>query len=251
MKLLINKLNSKELTGDVAQTYEFRKGVLFRKVQRNGRTRCLPVVPHAFRWSVINQINHESIMHFGWKKTLDKTYQYYWFAKMNKYVRKFVDSCITCKTDKGSSGKIQAELHPIPKVNVPWHTVHIDITGKLSGKNDLKEYVIVQIDALTKFVYLFHTLRLDSDSCIQAMKSSISLFGIPQRIIADHGRRFTSGKFSEFCTSQKIKLHFIATGGSRANGQVERVMSTLKNLLSAVESSHRSWQDAFCLELHS
>jgi len=88
--------------------------------------------------------------------------------------------------------------------------------------------VIVQIDALTKFVYLFHTLRLDSDSYMQAMKSSISLFGIPQRIIA----------------SQKIKLHLIATGGRRANGQVERVMSTLKNLLSAVESSHRSWQDA-------
>jgi len=98
--------------------------------------------------------------------------------------------------------------------------------------------VIVQIDALTKFVYFFHTLILDSDSCIQAMKSSISLLGIPQRIIADEGRCFTSGKFSEFCTSQKIKLHLIATGGSRANGQVERVMSTLKNLLSAVESSH-------------
>jgi len=129
---IINKLNSKELTDDVAQTYELRKGVLFRKVQRNGRTRCLPVVPHAFRWSVINKV-HESIIHLGWKKTLDKTYQYYWFARMNKFVTKFVDSCITCKTVKGSSGKIQAELHPIPKVNVPWHTVHIDITGKLSG----------------------------------------------------------------------------------------------------------------------
>jgi len=31
------------------------------------------------------------------------------------------------------------ELHPIPKVEIPWHTVHIDISGKLSGKNDTKE----------------------------------------------------------------------------------------------------------------
>lgn len=36
----------------------------------------------------------------------------------------------------------------------------------------------------------------------------------------------------------------IATGASRANGQVERIMSTLKNLLTAVETSSRSWQDA-------
>jgi len=37
-------------------------------------------------------------------------------------------------------------------------------------------------------------------------------------------------------------LHLIGTGASRANGQVERVISTLKNLLTAVETSSWSWQ---------
>ncbi|XP_075210528.1 uncharacterized protein LOC142317866 [Lycorma delicatula] len=64
----------------------------------------------------------------GWDKTLDKVYEYYWFEGMSKYVRKFVDNCITCKLSKAQSGKIQAELHPIPKTRIPWHTVHIDIT---------------------------------------------------------------------------------------------------------------------------
>lgn len=42
-----------------------------------------------------------------------------------------------------------------------------------------------------------------------------------------------------------IKFHLIATGSSRANGQLERIMSTLKNILTAVETSKdRSWQDA-------
>jgi len=40
------------------------------------------------------------------------------------------------------------------------------------------------------------------------------------------------------------KINFIATGASRANGQVERVMSVLKRMLTAIESSERSWQDA-------
>ncbi|XP_076478999.1 uncharacterized protein LOC143303393 [Bombus vancouverensis nearcticus] len=35
-----------------------------------------------------------------------------------------------------------------------------------------------------------------------------------------------------------------ATGASRANGQVERVMSTLKNMFTTVETTGRSWQDA-------
>lgn len=69
------------------------------------------------------------------------------------------------KTVKCSSGKVQAELHPIPKINIPWRTISVDITGKFSGKSDLKEYVIVQADVVTKFIYLFHTLKLDTESC--------------------------------------------------------------------------------------
>jgi len=42
----------------------------------------------------------------------------------------------------------------------------------------------------------------------------------------------------------KIELHLIPTGASRANGQVERVMSTMKSMLTAVEIAERSWQDA-------
>ena len=36
----------------------------------------------------------------------------------------------------------------------------------------------------------------------------------------------------------------IATGASRANGQVERVMGTLKNMFTVVETTGRPWQDA-------
>jgi len=71
----------------------------------------------------------------------------------------------------------------------------------------------------------------------------VSLFGVPNRIIADQGRCFTRAKFSQFCSDQKINLHLIATGASRVNGQVERTMSTLKNMLTAVKTGTQSWQD--------
>lgn len=220
-----------------------RAGVLYRKIQRNSKTFSLPVVPRAFRWSVINQV-HESNMHLGWQKTLDKVYEHYWFDCMAKYVRKFVENFITFRVSKSSSGKVQMELHPIPKVRIPWHTLHIDISGQLSGKSDRKEYVIVLIDAFSKFVNLYHTFTLSSEDCGNAVKSSIYQFGVPTRLIADQGRSFTGKKFTEFCSSQNIKLHLIATGASRANGQVERIMTTLKNLFTAVETSNRTWQDA-------
>lgn len=241
---LITEINENKLNDEKAKTYELRSGILHRKIQRNGKTRCLPIIPRAFRWSVINNV-HESIMHLGWEKTLEKVYELYWFENMSKYVRKFVENCITCAVSKSRSGKIQSELHPIPKVPIPWHTVHVDATGKLSGKSNKKEYVFVLIDAFTKYVLLHHTLSIDSTNSIKAVKKSVSLFGAPTRIIADQGRCFASKEFREFCESNNIALHLIATGSPRANGQVERVMSTLKGMLTAVESSKdRSWQDA-------
>lgn len=241
---LVSKFNEDSLNEDIRNTYELRSGILYRKIQRNGRTRCLPIIPRAFRWSVINNV-HESIMHLGWDKTLEKVYEHYWFEKMSKYVRKFVESCITCRVSKADSGKVQAELHPIPKVSTPWHTVHVDATGKLSGKNDTKEYALVFIDSFTKYVLLHHSFHINSESTIKALKSCVSLFGSPTRIIADQGRCFSSKEFKDFCESHNIQLHLIATGSSRANGQVERVMSTLKNMLTAVETKNeRSWQEA-------
>jgi len=46
---LVAKLKNNELPKNSNKTYELRKGVLYRKIQRNGKTKCLPVIPRAFR----------------------------------------------------------------------------------------------------------------------------------------------------------------------------------------------------------
>ncbi|XP_013133947.1 PREDICTED: uncharacterized protein LOC106099826 [Papilio polytes] len=121
----------------------------------------------------------------------------------------------------------------------------MDATGKLSGKRDAKEYIFVSVDAFTKYVLLHHTVNIDSTNAIRALKAGVSLFGAPIRVIADQGRCFASNDFKEFCAAHNINLHLIATGSSRANGQVERVMSTLKNILTTVElDNNKSWQTA-------
>ena len=118
-------------------------------------------------------------MHLGWEKTLEKLYEYHWFEGMAKYVRRFIENCHACQVSKASLGKIQAELHPIPKTSIPWHMVHMDITGKLSGKSDSKEYVIVLIDVFTKFVYLHRTRKIDFRNTIKALKPAIFYSEVP------------------------------------------------------------------------
>lgn len=116
------------------------------------------------------------------------------------------------------------------------------MSGKLSGK-DTKEYVYVIVNAFTKFV-LSHKKHFNASRAIKALTRAVAMFDSPVRVIIDQGRCFSSKEFREYCAAHNVKLHLIATGASRANGQVERIMGTLKNLLTAVESSkERSWQD--------
>lgn len=242
MTKIIEKLENDSLPEDM-RTYEIRSGVLCRHFQRNQRDRCLPIVPHKYKWSVVNNV-HSAVMHLGYEKTLEKVADFYWFKHMAKFVKRFVENCITCKVAKTASGKTQVQLHPIPKTAIPWHTVHMDISGKLSGKNDSKEYVIVMVDAFTKYVLLRHTRKLDAINAIKALQFAIVLFGTPTKLIVDQGRSFANKDFKQFCDQNQIEMHFIATGASRANSQVERVMSVITNLLSAAELGERTWQDA-------
>ncbi|CAK1581221.1 unnamed protein product [Parnassius mnemosyne] len=178
---LINTHSNKELPEAVTHTYDIRKGILYRKIERNKSSYWLSVVPRSLTWTLINHV-HTEIKHLGTEKTLNKLYEQYWFPQISKLVRKFVDSCIVCKASKGPSGATQIRLHPIPKVSTPWYTVHIDITGKLSGKSDRKEYSSVIIDSFTKYILLEYTLSLDSASAIKTLKKAVCLFGSPKRI---------------------------------------------------------------------
>lgn len=240
---IMSRLRSDELPDELSSTYDIRQGLLYRKIQRRKTTSWLPIVPRSLIWSLINHI-HAEIKHLGYDKTLEKLYDLYWFPNMSKYVKKFTDSCVVCKSSKGSSGARQVQLHSIPKSTIPWHTVHVDISGKLSGKSERKEYCSVLIDSFTKFVLLNYAPSLNSSTAVSSLKKAINLFGTPKRVIADRGRSYDCSEFKEFCEKHNIDLHLIATGSPRANGQVERVMRTLKNILSIIESgSNDTWQD--------
>ncbi|CAH2090943.1 unnamed protein product [Euphydryas editha] len=79
---------------------------------------------------------------------------------------------------------------------------------------------------------------------VRAVNNAVCLFGAPKHIISDQGRCYISQDFKNFCSEHNIKLHFIATGSSRANGQVERVMRTLKSLLTIIENDpNKAWRD--------
>lgn len=78
-------------------------------------------------------------------------------------------------------------------------------------------------------------VRTTKSSCVIKELEIISkTFGNPQRIITDAATCFTSNNFTQYCTNRNIRLHTVATGMPRSNGQVERFNKTILEALKAI-----------------
>lgn len=207
---------------ELKNNYCVKRGLLYRKTDDGDRW----VVPKGVRWQIL-KANHDDIGHFALDKTYEKIKSQYWFAKMNKFIKKYVESCLECAHSKAPSGMKSGKLHPIDKTSIPFHTIHIDHLGPFIRSKKKNTHLLVIIDGFTKFIILAPVKSTKSSHSIKVMKKYFHTFGVPTRLISDRGSSFTSKLFREYIHSLGIKHILNAVATPRANGQVERYNRTI------------------------
>jgi transposase InsO family protein len=231
---------SSEQVADFVNNYRLKNGRVYRVVNDELKW----VVPKSVRWQIV-QKNHDDVGHCGFDKTLQRIKKHYWFAKMRRFVKKYVTSCLECAHHKAPGGKREGGLHPIEKVSIPFHTIHADHLGPFIKSKKGNCYLLVIIDSFTKYANVTAVKNTKSATSIKVIKEHISYFGVPSRLITDKGTSFTSKTFKEFVSLYGIKHIENAVATPRANGQVERFNRTILNALAT--SSHgddeKNWDD--------
>jgi transposase InsO family protein len=209
--------------------YTLRDGKLHRKVD-NG---CKWVVPRANRWQIC-KLCHDDIGHFGLEKTLAKIKENYWFAGMRQFVKKYVEACLNCLYYKAPTGRKPGLLHPIQKVAIPFHTIHMDHLGPFIRSRKKNTQLLVIVDGFTKFTIIEPVRSTKVKYVIRALEDVINIFGVPVRVITDRGSAFTSRSFATFCAEYGVKHILNAVATPRANGQCERFNRTILSSLAAM-----------------
>ncbi|CAB3224051.1 unnamed protein product [Arctia plantaginis] len=207
----------------IHKEYQVKNGRVYRVIE-DGALRWL--VPRGVRWQVL-KTNHDDVGHFGFGKTLQRVKSTFWFPKMRKFIRKYVSACLECAHHKVPPGAKEGMLHPIPKVDVPLHTIHADHLGPFPRSKHGNMYILVIVDSFTKYVYLSAVRSTSSKASIKVFKTYFSLFGSPSRLITDRGTSFTSKRFKTFVQSVGVKHILNSVATPRANGQVERYNRTI------------------------
>lgn len=238
LKNIIDQLSNGNTSGDITNNYVIKNDRLYRKTLLGEKL----AVPSFARWKLMQKF-HDQIGHVGFKRCSELIKTDYWFPKMTRFIKKYVNSCLECAYGKGEYGKPSGELHPIAKPNVPMDTLHIDHLGPFSRSRKGYQYILMICDAFSKFLIARPTKTLNSVETLEVLRDVFSLFGYPRRIISDRNLAFTSRVFREFILKHQIHHTLNAIACPRANGQVERCNRTILDALRTRSRDPNMWTE--------
>lgn len=184
--------------------------------------------------SNVIRASHDDFGHFGADKVQNLITKTYWFPSIRKKIDAHIRGCLKCVQFAPKSGKVEGELHAIPKGKLPFHTIHVDHLGPLSTTKQKFKHIFVVVDGFTKFVKLFPVRTTSSKEAISCLTSYFNAYSRPIRIVSDRGTAFTSAEFTNFMESHNIVNIKIATASPQSNGQVERFNRVVIPLLAKI-----------------
>lgn len=233
------KLIFKHLEQSEHSLYELRNGLVYRKIG----DRLLFYVPESMRDQVIRTC-HDDMCHVGISKTVELIKQVYWFPKIVERVKLYISNCLKCIIFSPKEGKGEGLLNLIDKGDKPFQVLHVDHYGPLNQTKGRFKYVLVIVDAFSKFLSLYSVRTVAAKETCARLTQYFSYYSKSVKIISDRGSCFRSELFREFFERNNIKHIKTAAYTPSANGQVERYNRTLTVMLSKLIHEHgHNWNE--------
>lgn len=223
--------------------YVYQNDTLYYRYSPLGEeARLLCYIPKGHRLSLL-RVFHDEHEHIGAEKTLDLILKHFWFPGLRQFVAKYVAHCVICISNKRVPRAPHQQITSWRKPEVPFETLHIDALGPLPVSHGYK-FVLLVVDAFTKYCLLYPIVRQDAEELKRAASNAISLFGVPKLLVVDRGRMFEARSFVQWISEMGCEMHYITPEMHNSNGQVERYVRTLLNMIR-IETNHKSasWSD--------
>ncbi|EOX93994.1 DNA/RNA polymerases superfamily protein [Theobroma cacao] len=174
-------------------------------------------------------------LHPGSTKMYRTIKESYWWPGMKRDIAKFVAKCLTCQQIKAEHQKSSGTLQPLPIPEWKWEHVTMDFVLGLPRTQSGKDAIWVIVDRLTKSA---HFLAIHSTYSIERLArlyidEVVRLHGVPISIVSDRDPRFTSRFWPKFQEALGTKLRFSTSFHPQTDGQSERTIQTLEDMLRA------------------
>ena len=217
---VINKTNK--------ENYFLKDNVLMYKTGKNKSKIYLP----RKLINLIFQFYHSGILggHLGIMKTQEKINEYFYYPNLNNVIKEKVKQCKICMQSKSAQRHFEGKLVSNP-VNNALDTIFLDTFGPLPRSKQMNQYILIAVDAFSKFVWLYPIRDCKSKQIIDKLNGCIfNSFGMPRTIVSDNATYFVSNEFKKFTFSNYI-THRTIVPYRAASNLSERYLRNLGNML--------------------
>lgn len=177
-------------------------------------------IPIELRKDILKRIHYN---HLGKEKCKNLAREVLFWPGLGQDIDNLIENCDICSTFRKNNSKETLLPHTVP--DKEWYKVGVD----LFTVNGLDYLVLV--DYFSKFVELKTLNSLTANSVIAVLKEIFSRQGIPVIVFTDNGPCFSAEEFLRFSKQYDFQHHTSSPRYPQSNGQIERTVQTVKQLL--------------------
>lgn len=170
--------------------------------------------------------------HSGIQVTYQRVKQLFAWPRLRATVVQYVQACSVCQQAKSEHVKYPGMLQPLPVPDHAWQIVSLDFVEGLP-KSASFNCILVVVDKFSKyshFVPLTHPFSA-LDVAEAYMQHIHRLHGLPQSLISDRDRIFTSTLWTTLFKLAGTQLRMSSSYHPQTDGQTERVNKCLETFL--------------------
>lgn len=201
------------------------------------------VVPECLREKVILYAHETTLSgHMGINATYKKLCTNFFFPGAMSMCKRMVLSCLKCQQGANKNVGAKAQMHSLPTISEAFHTVYIDLIGKIEPSSaEGHTHILTIMDSATHFVIAVPLKKTDSVSIAEALMKQFDLVGYPQRIYNDNGSNLSCEIMRQIYKTFGIQMKTIPVYHPQAN-LVERQHGIMKSIMrKLIVDQPRQW----------
>jgi len=189
---------------------------------------------------------HEGLRHFSVYKYYSYAACFFWWPQMRQDFVLYYQSCDTCQINNAPTTLPYGRSLTLPDPNEAYQSLAIEFAGPFN-KSDGYSSIMVIMDRFTIYTHLIPLKdAATSEEIFKKLNSTIfDVPHLPLSIVLDQDSRFTSKFWSQMMKSLGIQVWMATQYHHQTNGQVERSICTLKQLMrNFVNPRQNNWSSA-------
>ena len=174
------------------------------------------VIPSSMRRTTMEKIHtgHQGVERCCWRARTSV-----WWPGVTHQITQMLQQCQACVKEA------RQKKEPLMPTKLPWQVIGTDLF-EIKGV-----HYLITVDYFSRYPEVNKLTTTTSSAIITALKAVFSRHGLPEVVRSDKGPQYSSHEFARFADSYNFKHVTSSPLYPQSNGQAERAVQTVKNIL--------------------